>query len=207
MIVTMTALFAALIRGFWQTMFDAPQAITAWLECRDEKAARWIVEQHRPMVRRIVAGWVTQHDWIDDLEQLTFIKAFHAMPRLVPGSRFDAWLSTIARNTCSNAQRNLKRRIVHSATDCGIKDYADMLVTHDVLPEDDEPRQREIVRLFSRLRVKDRRLLTLIHLEGRSTHEVGECLGISEGNVRVRLLRSQRLLRDGALRLRAAGHL
>jgi RNA polymerase sigma-70 factor (ECF subfamily) len=183
-------------------MTDPLHAITAWLERRDEKAARWIVEHHRPMVRRVVAGWVKQQDRIDDLEQLTFIKAFHAMPRLVPGSRFDAWICSIARNTCSNALRAMKRQIVFSLTDCGIEDYTDMMVTYDELPGDEnKPAKHEIEHLLARLRPKDRRLLTLVHLEGRSTQEAGQCLGISEGNVRVRLVRSHRTLREDARRL------
>lgn len=186
-------------------MNDVHTAISAWLENRDQRAARWIVDTHRPMVRRAVSGWLPDGGMIEDVVQETFIKAFRAMPRLVPGSRVEGWLCSIARNTCANALRGWQRSITRSATESGIDDYSEMMVCHDEPPEDPRHRERSIRRLLSRLQEQDRRMLWLFHIEGRSARDVGLHLGLSEGNVRVRMLRSHRALRDEAVQMRSAG--
>ena len=48
-------------------------------------------------------------------------------------------------------------------------------------------------------------MLTMFHFENRSARDVGETLGLTEGNVRVRIMRSHRALRDQALAMRSSG--
>ncbi len=186
-------------------MTTIEDAITAWIDRRCQRSARHFVETHRALVHRVVAKWLPNEQMIEDVVQDTFIKAFKYMHRLVPGSNGAGWLVTIARNTCANHLRRWQRNIVRPATDCGIDDYNDMLVTWDRAAHEDDEVERGIEELLSRLQQRDRQMLTMFHVENRSARDVGECLGLTEGNVRIRLMRSHRALRDHALAMRAEG--
>jgi RNA polymerase sigma-70 factor, ECF subfamily len=179
----------------------------AWLDRCDQNAAQWLVTNYQPTVWRIVARWLPHHEMVNDVVQETFIKAFGAMHSLDPIGNFAPWLYAIARNTSANQLRTLKRNIVKPAADYGIDNLNDMLIAEDPPLSDVDHRSHSIEELLSQLQHKDRVLLTLIHLEGRSTSDVGQRLGLSEGNVRIRLMRSHRTLRKQAARLRAAGRL
>jgi RNA polymerase sigma factor (sigma-70 family) len=80
-----------------------------------------------------------------------------------------------------------------------------MLIAHDTLPDDHPPIERRIDMLLSPLSHQDRRMLTLYHFENRTARDVSQQLGMSEGNVRIRLMRSHRALRDRASAMRVAG--
>jgi RNA polymerase sigma-70 factor, ECF subfamily len=188
-------------------MHTPKTAINAWLDRCDQRAAQWLYTTYRPLVHRSVAGWLPNAEMINDVVQETFIKAFKAMHRLEPLSNFEPWLCTIARNTSANHLRNWQRNIVRPATDCGIEDLHDVLTTTDAPLNEDEQTDLAIEQLLSRLGDRDRALLTLIYYEGRSARDVGKRLGLSECNVRMRLMRSHRALRKPATQLRAAGRL
>lgn len=180
-------------------------AITAWLDQGCERSARYFVDTHRQLVRRVVARRLPSAHMIEDVVQETFVRAFSSMHRLVPGGNVAAWLCTIARNTSVNYLRGRRRNIVKSATDCGIDDYTELLVYYDRVEGEDEEIVRSIEALLSHLKQPDRLLLGMIHLENRSAREVGRILGITEGNVRIRLMRSLRALRSYAVAMRANG--
>lgn len=160
---------------------------------------------HVTLVRSVVARWLPSPHMIEDVVQETFIKAFKSMHRISSASNLPAWLSTIARNTCANHLRSWQRNIVRPLTDCGIDDYSEMLVTSDPAEREDEEIERGIEQLLSRLQHQDRQMLTMFHIENRSARDVGQSLGLSEGNVRIRLMRSHRALRDHACAMRAKG--
>ena len=187
------------------SVLDTPTAIHAWLTHQDEAAARWLFDTYRPCVRRVIYRWLPYEQMIDDVIQETFIKSFKALHRFVPQGNFEAWLCTIARHCCSNHLRTLERTLVRSATDCGINDFTNMLVSRDKAMNEDQESEQVVNRLLSHLRQQDRNLVNLYHYEGLSTREVGGRLGITEGNVRIRLMRSHRTLRGHAQSMRAAG--
>lgn len=186
-------------------MTSTNDVILAWLDRRCEDSARRFVETHRSLVRSVVSRWLPHAQMIEDVVQETFIKAFKSMHRLTIGSNIPGWLTTIARNTSANHLRSCQRSIVQPATDCGIEDYSEMLVTRDRLQSEDEEIERGIDALLSRLQQQDRQMLTMFHAENRSARDVGQSLGLTEGNVRIRLMRSHRALRDHALTMRADG--
>jgi RNA polymerase sigma-70 factor (ECF subfamily) len=186
---------------------ETDTAIHSWLEHRDEAAARWLVETHRPAVLRVVRSWLPS-EVIEDVVQEVFMKAFIALPRLLPGARLEPWLSSIARNTCANVLRSWKRRFIFTTAECGLDDLSEFIIANEQPFADDEShRDLCITRLLAQLQRQDRRILWLYHVEGRTAADVGRQVGLSAGTVRVRALRSQRALREKAMQLRANGDL
>jgi RNA polymerase sigma-70 factor, ECF subfamily len=184
---------------------DSISAVNAWINSQCQSAAQWLVLTHHAAVRRAVSGWLRDSHLVDDVVQETFIKAFKAMHRMQGASHVEAWLCRIARNTCANAIRSAQRCMVRSATDCGIEDFSHMLATVDRSLSEDEESDRNVELLLSRLERRDRDLLMLVHFSGHSARDAGKRMGLSEGNVRIRMMRSHRALRNEALSMRASG--
>ena len=190
-----------------QTQHDeAAAAIRRWLDEGDESAAGWIVSHYRPYVHRIVRGWLPQWWMVEDVMQDVFSRAFIALPRFDPRRPFDAWLATIARNTCAKSLR--ASRITRSNVPMEEEMIDAIGETH--LPSADDrmlraERIRQIHCLLAILPLQDRRILFLYRIRDLSAEEVAARTGLSSGNVRLRAMRAQQELRSRARAMIAAG--
>lgn len=182
---------------------DSHAAIRAWLRDGDHAAAQWLVDTHRPLVMRVIRGWLPRGWMVEDVVQEVFSNVFRTLHRVDADRRFEAWLCSIARNTCAKALRGWRRRLVFNAGDMGITDFdafADRMRGPDVAQVDEDEHLAE--RLLSTLQEDDRRIFWLYHAEGMTAHGVGEKLGLAPGTVRVRVFRSQRALQEAARKMR-----
>jgi RNA polymerase sigma factor (sigma-70 family) len=186
-------------------MIDTQDAILAWTQTGCQRSAEWFVNKHQHLVKRIISSWFKKPDLMEEVVQETFIKAFKNIHRLQAESNIEAWLCRIARNTCSNYLRAIRRNVVRPVSDYNIDNFNDMIFTIDTPMCEDQEVNSGLQQLLANLQQSDRLLLTMFHLENRSARDVGQTLGISEGNVRVRLMRSHRVLRQQATRMRSNG--
>lgn len=181
-------------------------AITAWVERQDELAAGWLVRHYRPMVVAIVQSRFKDPGWVEDVVQLVFIKCFRSLHRVHTGASLRPWLVRVTQNTCANAWRDQRRVIVLPATDAGIEDLDMLHAADDDSAAGNEKESRSLAAaLLRQLAKQERRLVWWHYFKSRSAGETGRHLGMSAGNVRVRLCRVQkslasrgRLLRDAA---------
>lgn len=183
-------------------------AISAWLEHQDEAAAEWLVRQHRPMVTAIVKSRFKDSCLVEDIVQLVFIKCFRSFQRVREGRVLAPWLARIAINTCANVWRGQSRAIVLSATDAGLEDL-DMFQAADESPAIQQQQESRSLAasLLLQLAKQERRLLWWHYFKSCSASESGRRLGISAGNVRVRLCRAQKRLAEQGRVLRDLGPL
>jgi len=166
--------------------------------------------------RRIwaLAKQMLQHDQdAEDVVQDTFLTALEHLHALRHGERFGAWLKQIAVRLAYRVLAKRKRTPTESL---------DALLSED--PDEEEttlPRPRlvadwrdspeallqrkETMRLIEEalqhLPEKYRVVFWLRDVEQLSTRETAEALGISEANVKVRLLRARLMLREYLTRL------
>lgn len=182
------------------------KAISAWVERQDEPAAAWLARHYRPMVAAIVQSRFKDPGLVEDVVQMVFIKAFRSLHRLHAGASLRPWLVRVAQNTCANAWRDQRRIIVLPATDAGIEDLDMLQAAYDDSADGQEDESRSLAAsLLRQLAKQERRLVWWHYFKSRSAAETGRHLGISAGNVRVRLCRAQkslvqrgRLLREAA---------
>jgi len=166
--------------------------------------------------RRIwaLAKQMLQHDQdAEDVVQDTFLTALEHLHALRHGERFGAWLKQIAVRLAYRVLAKRKRMPTESL---------DALLSED--PDEEEttlPRpqlvadwrdspeallqRKETMRLIEealqQLPEKYRVVFWLRDVEQLSTRETAEALGISEANVKVRLLRARLMLREYLTRL------
>mgnify|MGYP003961583029 CR=1 FL=1 len=78
------------------------EALISRAKAGDACACGVLCEKHCVQVRNVVSGRVRDSDDQDDLVQMTFIRAYRALPSFRGGSLFSTWLHRIALNLCTS---------------------------------------------------------------------------------------------------------
>jgi RNA polymerase sigma factor (sigma-70 family) len=156
--------------------------------------AALLAEYDAPL-RRLAAVYEPDPALAEDLLQEIRL----ALWRALPGFRGDCSKRTFVYRVSHNrALTHVARRRPEAAELESAEEVADTAAD----PETDVTRRMERMELRERVAALPLglRQVTMLVLEGLSNGEIGEVLGISEGNVAVRLVRAkQQLRREGAL--------
>ncbi len=152
-----------------------------------------LVQTHAPLVARIASTYERRPALIEELTQEVFL----ALYRSLPGFRGDASLRTfvarIAHNVCVDHVRQATRRPVETDSDVlvEIPDDADGPEMH----ADKALARDRLLEAVRNLPVAHRQVISL-HLEGFEAGEIGQTLGHTPGNVRVRIHRAREALKN-----------
>jgi RNA polymerase sigma-70 factor (ECF subfamily) len=126
----------------------------------------------------------------EELAQEAFVKAYRALPRLPADANRRAWLYRIATNCGYDHLR--RRRLIQwlplMERDSGRSGHGD--------PATRLGEQDAVQRTLAQLSPDHRVVLILFSVEGYSTKEIGEMLGISQGAVKTRLCRAREKFRQ-----------
>lgn len=144
-----------------------------------------------PRLRRFARGLAGAADQADDLVQASIEKALRNMDGFTVGSRMDAWMFRIIRNTWIDTIR-ARRDTVEYDTEA-----ADTIIGSDGR-QITEARLHlaEVRRAMAQLPDDQRIILMLVCVEGMRYREVAELLDIPEGTVMSRLSRARLALAE-----------
>ncbi len=151
---------------------------------------------HRARVIRLCRLLLGDPDEADDVGQEVFVKLLRATER--PRERemaWGPWLSRVAIYACRDRRRSRWWRRWWSVSHVLDEDaFASPWRTPEgeVVSAD---QQRRIWRAFERLAPRQREVFVLRHVEGWSTRDVADALGIETGSVKRHLFRAVRRLR------------
>ena len=148
----------------------------------DAAAYRQLLEELTPLLRRLVHRKLHRCDSVEaeDVVQEALL-ALHLKRHTWDQSRpFLPWVCAIARNKLTDALRRRSRR-VHLPID----DMAEVLASDPVVDTD----RADAVQLLAGLKGRRREIVYSIFVEGASSREVAQRLGMNEGTVRVALHR------------------
>jgi len=126
-----------------------------------------------------------------ELAQDVFVRAWEQLDRLQPGSDASAWLWRLATNVVLNAMRSEKRRVARVAP---VAEPA--LLERAQLGTPLPVRRLSLDAAIARLPDRAREVFLLHDVEGFSSVEVAELLGVAEGTVRAHLHRARSQLRE-----------
>lgn len=153
-----------------------------------------VVEANRDRIYRICCCHIRDEHERQDAYQETLVRIWRSLPGFNGRSELSTWLYRIAVNTCITHLRGVRRRnrLIDDRPldDPGLPTSS--APSADAALEDDVRKLHECVR---RLPPVDKTLVSL-YLEDIDAREIGQILGTSEGNVRVRLHRTKEKLRD-----------
>jgi RNA polymerase sigma factor (sigma-70 family) len=149
-----------------------------------------------------------RHDLAEDVTQAVFIVLARRAGELKRQGSLGAWLHRTALFASSEALRAEQRRRKHER----VAAEEMSLATRDTRGDDDaEEKSAAVENALMKLRERDRQVLTLRYLEGKSVSDTAAVLGLSVEAARKRLTRAlamlrQRLARQGiAMSLLATG--
>jgi RNA polymerase sigma-70 factor (ECF subfamily) len=152
-----------------------------------------------PRLRRFARGLAGAADQADDLMQASVEKALRHLDQFETGTRMDAWMFRIIRNTWIDQIRS--RRVTVDIDD----DASETLIGSDGR-QTTEARLHlaEVHRAMARLPEEQRSVLMLVCVEGMRYREAAAVLDVPEGTVMSRLNRARlalaELLKDKPLR-------
>lgn len=137
-------------------------------------------------VLKLCLGYAGDYAQAQDLTQETFLKVWQNLAKFKGESLLSTWLYRIAVNTCLNHLRTVR------------KHPTDMLETQHNEQAQDEPNdtEQQISLLYTcihQLAELDRLIITLV-LDDTPYGEIAQVVGISEGNLRVKIHRIKQQL-------------
>ncbi len=157
-------------------------------------AFRYLVERYEPVVAATVNGMLGSGAESDDVGQETFIRFYKNLDKFEEKSSIKTYLVRIAMNRSIDELRRRKRiSAKHQSIDDSVgsswepsEDGADLLESRS---------QRDLVRMGIKNLAEDHRAVIVLRMiDGYSTKETAEILGVPEGTVLSRLARAQKSL-------------
>ena len=164
----------------------------------DRQAFGRLIEAYDVPVRCFLQRMVGDFHNSQDLAQETYLKAFTSLKNLDAPSSFRAWLFRIAFHVAVDFRR---RRDSHSvsletATGGSVADEMPRDERVVVEAEDRQVRYMAVVRAVASLPEAYSLVLVLRYLEHRTYDEMATALDLSLNNVKVRLHRAKRMIRN-----------
>ncbi len=159
----------------------------------DDSAFRTLVNRHCGVVHGLCYHLTQNFADAADLAQEAFIKAYFKLPSLSDPSRFLSWLRRITINVCHSW---LSRQRNNTIPLEAIYEQADVSSSPVEIYEAKEL-QEKVAEAIKTLSEKNRQVITLYYLDGRSCEEVADFLDVSAKIVRSRLYEARKKLRKG----------
>jgi RNA polymerase sigma-70 factor (ECF subfamily) len=160
-----------------------------------------LMRRYNQTVYRAVRSILRTDEEVEDVMQQAYLNAFAHLRQFAGLARFSTWLIRIAVN--EGIARLRKRNNQAWSWSGGDEMAASLVETKTPDPEQRAAaaQMREVVEAeLSSLPANYRTVLVLRDVEGLSTAEAAECLGVSEDVVKTRLSRARAVLREGLAR-------
>jgi RNA polymerase sigma-70 factor (ECF subfamily) len=172
------------------------EALLVRARAGDQAACRALVDRHEGAVAAVVHGMLGAGDDADDVGQETFIRFFRSLDRFRGDASVRTYLQRIAINLSLNA---LKRRQRGFRRFLSIDDTPETV--HPAVAESPDSVERRETRdavhaALAQLSPLHRSVVVLRMIEGYSTRESAEVLGVPEGTVLSRLARAMTRLEE-----------
>ncbi len=184
------------------TVTDQAISVEA-LKAGDRDAFAQLVDQTSGHIYRVALQILGSEQDAEDVLQETYIKAFRALPSFEGRSSLTTWLYRIAVNEALMLLRKHNPGLVSMEEGSSSDEEGEVeemeIVDFCCLPEGElltAESRRFLDKAIQNLPPNQRAVFVMRDMEGLSTQEAAEALGISENNVKIRLLRARLKLRQ-----------
>ncbi|MEP0365968.1 MAG: RNA polymerase sigma factor [Cyclobacteriaceae bacterium] len=160
-----------------------------------------LMRRYNRTLYRVIRGYSRFENEIEDIMQEAYLHAFERLDQFRGASTFSTWLIRIGINEALQQKRKSQQFILEEDDKEAKKKIMLLPDTpppmHNVNPET----RMLIEKAIDQLPEKYKIVFVLHELEGLDHAEISECLDISLSNVKVRLHRARKLLKDELLSL------
>jgi RNA polymerase sigma factor (sigma-70 family) len=162
----------------------------------DKELYALIIRKYNQRLYRIALSIMNNESEVEDIMQVTYIKAYENLDKFRSHSSFSTWITRILINECL---MNRKKREQMASNEWGFffpADYQKPVVQTPLMKVINLELKAILEFSIRKLPEKYRTVFIMRELENMSVLETMECLGITETNVKVRLNRAKVMLRD-----------
>ncbi len=173
--------------------YPADEEIVARVRAGDAALFEVLMRRHNSRLYRAVRGILRDEAEAEDAMQQAYLRAYAALGEFEGLSSFSTWLVRIGIN---EALGRVRKRRHHVPVEAG---HTEVSMPDPPTPEERAASRQALALLESaidRLPPIHRTVILLREVEGLSTEEAAQALGVSEAVVKVRLHRARAALRD-----------
>ncbi|HEX8253019.1 MAG TPA: RNA polymerase sigma factor [Thermoanaerobaculia bacterium] len=163
------------------------QRLAAGCAAGDSRVFEEIYRRYGDRMKSIAWNHLGNSGDAEDAVQETFLKVHRAATTFTGEASFATWVYRILVNTCYDVLRKRKRRIDEAPLDDSFERSGANV---------DDTKRIALRRLLDQLPEQRRSVFTLFEIEGLSHAEIGEVLGITEGNSKWILFSTKKELQD-----------
>ncbi len=145
-------------------------------------------KQFKSMVMQLCLGYMKgEHELAKDLSQEVFISVWNALDRFKAQSSYKTWVYRIAVNTCLKYIRDKKNKLTISNVE----------ISEETRDEELSPTKQfdTLYQSIGKLNEVDRLIIMMV-LDESDYALISEVMGISEGNLRVKIHRIKKTLKE-----------
>lgn len=155
------------------------------MRARDPELLTELVRELSPRIRVAIRTFADSDEEVDDLLQACWVRILDRLDRYEPSGSFAGWATKVSKNVCLTNLRDRKRAGVVEV------DFHEEIWSN--LDDDGAPAGRESEQLrweqlvheaLARLPDREREVIVLRLLEGKTTAEAAQILKVSEAGVR-----------------------
>ncbi|MBD8082010.1 RNA polymerase sigma factor [Chryseobacterium caseinilyticum] len=148
------------------------------------------IEKHKGIIFKISKMYMDDSDDRADLFQEIIFQVWKAYPKFRGESEFSTWLYRIALNTAIVFLKSEKKRSF-----IGNEDFSNYKIIQDEYDLENEEKLSKMYTAISQLNAIDKAFI-FYYLEDFSGKQIADQMGISEGNVRVKMNRAKNKLKE-----------
>ncbi len=170
------------------------EELIAAFQSGERDVYRYLVERHQERIRNLLFSIFHDNDFINDLAQEVFIKAYQALPNFRFEASFYTWLYRIAVNKSRDELRKKKLRRFMSFQN--LDEGADQNLQNLLSVQPENRDTQEVISIgLQVLPEKFRMAVVLKDIEGLSYEEIAEIMKCKIGTVKSRISRARAMLR------------
>ncbi|MEM6765059.1 MAG: RNA polymerase sigma factor [Bacteroidota bacterium] len=143
-----------------------------------------LIQEHKRLINKLVFTYARTPEDQDDLRQEILLQAWKSFPHFQAKSKFSTWLFRVGINTGLTYQRKKKKELVVAS-----EERFPGLSSEDISNAD------LLKAILSSLNPVEKTLI-IATIEGYDQQEIATMMGISPGNVRVKLFRIRKKLEE-----------
>lgn len=165
----------------------------------DEDAFESLIKKYQKQVHALAFRKVGDFQTAEDITQETFLRVYQNLETLNDPTQFTRWLYAIVNNLCIawHRKNRLQTQPIEETHISAIETEAySRYIATEHAKTTAEAQRTLVERLLTKLKEKDREVITLHYFEEMTSSEIGAHLGVSENTIKSRLHRARQRLKQ-----------